>query len=332
MSAAATRGGPGGVRVRARAPMPIARARRKSAVVVTRASARRFAGRSSERGHAKSATDAPRRRAHRSTGPTARPASEMPDAGVRGGSASAARGRGRGRGRRFAGCARGGVSASSVGLVDAPGPSRKRSRRPPARRGRRKRTPRHRQEFHPQVPGQRRSADGSRVETTRRRHEDDRRVERQASITRRSTSAWTSLERLLEAETPRFSTDREEAFSRSIARASLDARASRSARRDAEVGRGGRAVRGAPPAPTADKDVDAQEVRCVELAENDAVVRGWARRWRLFVPSAKGRGGGARDSEIPVEARVSSAADGDLVLVSAAFLGPLPSAPTSSAR
>ena len=305
--------------------------------MVTRASGAPLRrSRSSERGHGKSATDnAPRQQTHRSTGPTARPASGISDAGgVRGGSLSAAGGAaGAAAGADSPrGAPRGDVSASSVGLVDAPeteSETKSTSPREPGspKKGRRVIGKNFIRKYRTRGGG---ALDGSRVETTRR---DDTRSDPSsgttsvdhAQIDRRVDE---SLERLLETEDDAafFDGSSEEAFS-ALDRSSLSSTLERRTRRDATRRLDAAAARFAalhPGAPTADKDVDAQEVRCVELAEGDAVVRvgvdGGVSLFRRRKDAAAAETRETRDSGRGAESR-KSAADGDLVLVSAAFLG-----------
>ena len=258
----------------------------------------------------------------------------MPDAGgVRGGSLSAVRRHVAAAGADSPrGAPRGDVSASSVGLVDAPeteSETKSTSPRAPGspKKGRRVIGKNFIRKYRTRGGG---ALDGSRVETTRR---DDTRSDPSsgttsvdhAQIDRRVDE---SLERLLETEDDAafFDGSSEETFS-ALDRSSLSSTLERRTRRDATRRLDAAAARFAalhPGAPTADKDVDAQEVRCVELAEGDAVVRvgvdGRVSLVRRRKDAAAAETRETRDFGRGAESR-KSAADGDLVLVSTAFLG-----------
>ena len=298
--------------------------------MVTRASGAPLRrSRSSERGHGKSAADnAPRQQAHRPTGPSARPASEMPDAGgVRGGSLSAAGGgAGAGAGAESPrGAPRGDVSASSVGLVDAPETDEETS------------------ETSPRTPGsmKKRRAGKNFIRKYRTSSRDSSSTDYVGGgvPSKIDPRVSESLERLLEAEDDEED-EAEDASSDSSSDASNvfqspsgERRTRRAATRrlDAAASRFAALHPGAPAAAAAQT-----QVAHVELADGDAVVRvGVDGRVSLFRRAKKSRRDDPKDKRDPkrVSSRRATSAvfadpnlldldlDLDLVLVSCASVG-----------
>ena len=294
--------------------------------MVTRASGAPLRrSRSSERGHGKSAADnVPRQQAHRPTGPTARPASEMPDAGgVRGGSLSAAGGgAGAGAGAESPrAMPRGDVSANSVGLVDAPETDEETCETTsPRSKGWTKK--------------QQRRAVGKnfirKYRTSSRdfRSTNDVKGEGPSKIDPRVSE---SLERLLEAEEDEED-DAEDASSEASlnARDVFESRAGEPERRtrraatrrlDAAASRFAALHPGAPAAA-----VNQTQVAQVELADGDAVVRaGVDGRVSLFRRATSAMDGANRVSsrrdDVKNVADPDLDLDRDLVLVSSAYVG-----------
>ena len=177
------------------------------------------------------------------------------------------------------GAPRGDVSASSVGLVDAPETeSETKSTSPRARGVAEKRTPRHRQAAASTGRATRRAPFAR-----RRTRRDDTRSDPEWNDQRRSRADRQARGRESRASPGDGGRRRvlrripsEETFSALDRASSLSSTPRSRTRRDATRRLDAAAARFAalhPGAPTADKDVDAQEVRCVELAEGDAVVR-----------------------------------------------------------
>ena len=299
-----------------------ARTRGRAPVVVTRASGAPLRrSRSSERGHGKSAADkAPRQQAHRSTGPTARPASEMPDAGgVRGGSLSAAGGvAGAGSGAESPrGAPRGDVSASSVGLVNAPetDAETQKSRSPGAPGA-------------PEKDRRVRVAGKNFIRTYRRSG--------RASV-RDGTNAEPRLDPRVDESLERLTTNEEEAFFFDAAFSALgESEGERQTRRGATRRLAAASVRFAalhPSAPATfaeNAEAFATQVARVELADGDAVVRvGVNGRVSLFrrrsAANEKTADGvsspGARGARAPFSIDETEDSERGFALVSAASVG-----------